>query len=43
MPIDVERARADTPAADKTLHFNNAGAALMPEPVLKAQLRHLRL
>ena len=43
MPIDVERARRDTPATDKILHFNNAGAALMPTPVLQAQLRYLQL
>jgi len=43
MPIDVERARRDTPAASQVLHFNNAGAALMPAPVLQAQLRHLQL
>jgi cysteine desulfurase/selenocysteine lyase len=43
MPIDIERARRETPAADQVLHFNNAGAALMPDPVLEAQLRHLRL
>jgi cysteine desulfurase/selenocysteine lyase len=43
MPIDIERARCDTPAVNKILHFNNAGAALMPTPVLEAQLRHLRL
>jgi cysteine desulfurase/selenocysteine lyase len=43
MSIDVERARRDTPAASELLHFNNAGAALMPEPVLQAQLRHLQL
>ena len=43
MPIDVERARRDTPAASQVLHFNNAGAALMPVPVLQAQLRHLQL
>jgi cysteine desulfurase / selenocysteine lyase len=43
MSIDVERARRDTPAASEVLHFNNAGAALMPEPVLQAQLRHLQL
>jgi cysteine desulfurase / selenocysteine lyase len=42
MPIDVERARRDTPATSKILHFNNAGAALMPAPVLQAQLRHLQ-
>ena len=43
MPIDIERARRDTPATAKILHFNNAGAALMPAPVLQAQLRHLQL
>lgn len=43
MPIDIERARRDTPAASQVLHFNNAGAALMPAPVLQAQLRHLQL
>ena len=43
MPIDIERARRDTSAASPVLHFNNAGAALMPAPVLQAQLRHLQL
>jgi len=43
MPIDIERARHDTPAASQVLHFNNAGAALMPAPVLAAQLHHLEL
>ena len=43
MPIDIERARRDTPATDSILHFNAAGAALMPTPVLQAQLRHLQL
>src|SRR5579864_4059672 len=43
MPIDIERARRETPAASHLLHFNNAGAALMPTPVLQAQLDHLRL
>src|SRR5579863_1696277 len=43
MPIDIERARKDTPATNRILHFNNAGAALMPTPVLHAQLQHLQL
>jgi cysteine desulfurase / selenocysteine lyase len=43
MSIDIERARRDTPAASEVLHFNNAGAALMPAPVLQAQLGHLQL
>jgi cysteine desulfurase/selenocysteine lyase len=40
--IDLARARRDTPGAAGVLHFNNAGAALMPTPVLEAQLRHLQ-
>jgi selenocysteine lyase/cysteine desulfurase len=40
--IDLTRARGDTPGAAEVLHFNNAGAALMPMPVLEAQLRHLQ-
>ena len=43
MPIDIERARRDTPAATHVLHFNNAGAALMPGQVVQAQLAHLQL
>jgi len=43
MPIDIERARRDTPAASAVLHFNNAGAALVSRPVLQAQLAHLQL
>ncbi len=42
MTIDLARARRDTPGAAEVLHFNNAGAALMPTPVLEAQLRHLQ-
>ena len=42
MPIDIALARHDTPAASHILHFNNAGAALMPTPVLQAQLDHLQ-
>src|ERR1051326_2146127 len=32
MPLDVELARADTPACADRIPFNNAGAALMPSP-----------
>lgn len=42
MSIDVARARAETPGCARVLHFNNAGAGLMPAPVLEAQLAHLR-
>ena len=42
MSIDVARARAETPGCERVLHFNNAGAGLMPAPVLEAQIAHLR-
>lgn len=42
MTLDVQRARRETPAVANVLHFNNAGAALMPAPVMEAQLGHLR-
>ena len=43
MTFDIARARRETPAAAGLLHFNNAGAALMPTPVLQTQLQHLEL
>jgi cysteine desulfurase / selenocysteine lyase len=43
MSIDLERVRRDTPGCDQVLHFNNAGASLMPRPVLDALVGHLRL
>lgn len=43
MTIDLARARRDTPAVTHVAHFNNAGAALMPAPVVEAQIGHLRL
>ena len=41
--IDVLRARRETPGCAHVLHFNNAGAALMPQPVLDATIAHLQL
>src|SRR5579871_3780344 len=43
LTFDVERARSETPGAAGKIHFNNAGASLMPRPVLDAVLRHLQL
>jgi len=43
MSIDLARARADTPATARLLHFNNAGAGLMPTPVLETVITHLQL
>ena len=43
MAIDLVRARRETPGCTQVLHFNNAGAALMPAPVLAATISHLEL
>lgn len=39
--IDLARVRADTPGTANVAHLNNAGAALMPAPVLAAVVGHL--
>ncbi|WP_282606602.1 aminotransferase class V-fold PLP-dependent enzyme [Pelagibius sp. Alg239-R121] len=41
--MDIARARADTPGCTEVVHFNNAGAALMPQAVIDAQIGHLQL
>jgi len=41
--LDLKRLRADTPGVDQLVHFNNAGAALTPAPVLKVLIEHLEL
>jgi len=38
---ELARWRADTPATSRLVHLNNAGASLMPEPVLAAVTAHL--
>lgn len=46
MPISrqqLEHLRRDTPGVQQRIHFNNAGAALPPEPVLSAIREHLAL
>ncbi len=42
-PIDVARVRADTPSVTSLIHFNNAGASLSPEPVMRVLLDHLMM
>ena len=39
----MARARRETPGCQHVLHFNNAGAALMPQCVLDATVDYLRL
>ena len=41
--IDIDAVRADTPACQRLVHFNNAGASLMPDPVFHAVTAHLTL
>ncbi|WP_119066025.1 aminotransferase class V-fold PLP-dependent enzyme [Rubrobacter indicoceani] len=43
MSLDVSRAREETPGCNEVLHFNNAGASLMPEPVLESVVSYLEL
>ena len=41
MALDVPALRVDTPGVANIVHFNNAGAALPPRPVLDAVTAHL--
>ena len=43
MTLDLERLRADTPGCASRIHFNNAGAALMPQPVLETMTGYLHV
>jgi selenocysteine lyase/cysteine desulfurase len=40
-PAELERWRRETPGCRERIHLNNAGAGLMPQPVLQALTGHL--
>ncbi len=42
-PEELDRFREDTPGCEHRIHLNNAGAALMPRPVITAMIEHLDL
>jgi len=42
-PVDIERLRAETLGCANRLHLNNAGSALLAQPILDAMTGHLRL
>jgi selenocysteine lyase/cysteine desulfurase len=39
----LDQLRKDTPGCESRIHFNNAGAALMPQPVIDIQKKYLDL
>ena len=41
--MDLHRLRSETPGCSERVHLNNAGASLMPEPVVDAVRQHLEL
>jgi len=41
--LDIKTLRADTPSCEKIIHFNNAGASIMPNPIYEAVTQHLAL
>lgn len=40
---EIARFRSETTGTNQVIHLNNAGAALMPDMVTKAQIDHIRL
>ncbi|GAB5494420.1 MAG: aminotransferase class V-fold PLP-dependent enzyme [Phototrophicaceae bacterium] len=41
--LNIEQLRAETQGLAHVTHFNNAGAGLMPQPVVDAMIEHLQL
>lgn len=43
MTFDIVKARQDTPGCEERIFFDNAGASLMPQCVVDAQIEHIQL
>ena len=41
--MNIQRLRSETPGCEQRIHLNNAGSALMPEPVIRALQDHISL
>jgi len=41
--MNIDLLRQQTPGCAEKIHFNNAGASLMPQPVIEAMVQHLQL
>ena len=41
--MNIQRLRSETPGCVECIHLNNAGSALMPEPVIRAIQDHITL
>lgn len=41
--MQIQQFRSETPGVEHRTHFNNAGAALMPQPVIDAVKQHFQL